>query len=118
MIARIWRGSTRATKAQEYVGYLEATGLKEFRQTPGNRGALVLHRIEGEAAEFLVVSFWEDFDAIRRFAGPHPEKAVYYPEDERYLLGKEPHVAHYEVAPASLLEMSRLRGPQEVGGRA
>ena len=45
-----------------------------------------------------MISFWEDFDAIRRFAGPHPEKAVYYPEDDRFLLGKEPNVAHYEVA--------------------
>jgi heme-degrading monooxygenase HmoA len=59
---------------------------------------MVLRRLEKETAEFLVLSFWEDFDAVRRFAGPQPEKAVYYPEDDRFLLGKEPSVTHYEVA--------------------
>ena len=42
---------------------------------------------------------WESWEAIRRFAGPEPEKAVYYPEDEGFLLEKEP-VFHYEVAVA------------------
>jgi len=97
MIARMWRGSTRAEHAQEYRACLERTGLAAFRATEGNRGALVLRRTDGETSEFVLVSFWEDFDAIRRFAGPEIEKAVYYPEDERFLLGKEPRVTHYEV---------------------
>ncbi len=98
MIGRIWHGITRAEQAKEYLSYIEETGLKEYRATRGNRGAWILRRIDGDAAEFLVVSFWEDFDAIRRFAGPEPEKAVYYPEDDRFLLGREPKVIHYEVA--------------------
>jgi heme-degrading monooxygenase HmoA len=118
MIARIWRGNTRAEKADEYAGYVEETGLKEYRETPGNRGALVLHRIEGDTAEFLVLSFWEDFDAIRRFAGPRPEKSVYYPEDDHFLLGKEPNVKHYEIAPGSLPEMRRLLQPERIARSA
>jgi hypothetical protein len=35
MIARIWRGATRAEDAEGYVGYLEGTGLKEYRETAG-----------------------------------------------------------------------------------
>jgi len=118
MIARIWRGYTRAEKADEYVGYVEETGLKEYRQTSGNRGALVLRRIEGDTAEFVVLSFWEDFDAIRRFAGPRPEKAVYYPEDDQFLLGKEPNVAHYDVAAGSLPEMLRPPRPEQIARSA
>jgi heme-degrading monooxygenase HmoA len=98
MIGRIWRGTTRAEDADTYLAYVEKTGLKDYRSTPGNRGMMVLRRLEKETAEFLVLSFWEDFDAVRRFAGPQPEKAVYYPEDDRFLLGKEPSVTHYEVA--------------------
>jgi heme-degrading monooxygenase HmoA len=101
MIGRIWRGNTRAEKADEYLDYLERTGLKDYRDTPGNRGVLVLRRTDSATAEFLLISFWEDFESIRRFAGPDPEKAVYYPEDEQFLLGKEPHVEHYEVAAGS-----------------
>jgi heme-degrading monooxygenase HmoA len=98
MIGRIWRGTTHSEDADTYLAYVEETGLKEYRSTPGNRGAMVLRRLEKETAEFLVISLWEDFDAIRRFAGPQPEKAVYYPEDDRFLLAKEPSVTHYEVA--------------------
>jgi len=98
MIARIWRGHTRASDAEAYTEFLERTGLADYRATPGNEGALILRRLENGAAEFVLISFWRDFDAIRRFAGPDPERAFYYPEDDRFLLGKEPHVTHYEVA--------------------
>ena len=98
MIARIWKGNTLTEKAAEYRTRLEGNWLEGFRRAPGNRGALVLQREDRGTAEFVVVSFWEDFDAIRRFAGPAPEKAVYDREDDRYLLGKEPEVVHYEIA--------------------
>ncbi len=97
MIARIWRGRTRAAEADAYVDYLLATGVKEYAAVPGNRGVRVLRRTEGEVAEFLVVSFWESMEAVRGFAGDEVERAVYYPEDDRFLLDGEPTVAHYEV---------------------
>ncbi len=98
MIARIWRGHTRAADAEAYTAFLERTGLADYRATPGNAGALVLRRLEKDTAEFVLVSFWRDFDSIGRFAGPDAERAFYYPEDDGFLLGKEPHVTHYEVA--------------------
>ena len=97
MIARVWRGQTLSSRAGEYARYLERTGLKDYRETAGNRGVLALRRVEGETAEFLLVSFWDSFDAIRRFAGPDAETAVYYPEDEAFLLEKERFVKHYEL---------------------
>jgi hypothetical protein len=36
-------------------------------------------------------------DAVRRFAGDDPERAVFYPEDDRYLVARDEHVTHYEV---------------------
>jgi heme-degrading monooxygenase HmoA len=100
MIARIWRGITAADQADEYVDYLRLTGLKEYRETAGNRGALVLRRVQGERCEIVLVSLWDSMDAVRRFAGKDPETAKYYPEDQRYLLDMEPHVRHYEVTDA------------------
>ena len=97
MIARIWRGHTREGDAEAYTKLIERTGLVEYRATPGNLGAAIFRRITNETAEFVVLSFWEDWDAIRKFAGPDVEKAHYYPEDDAFLLGKEPHVVHYEV---------------------
>jgi len=100
MIARMWRGRTPAEKAGAYHAYLRATGLKEYAETPGNRGVYVFRRTEGGVAEFLLVSLWESMDAVRAFAGDDPERAVYYPEDDDYLLEREPTVTHYEVLEA------------------
>jgi len=52
-----------------------------------------------DTVEYMLITLWENMDAIRRFAGPQPERAVYYPEDDRYFAESErrPFVEHYEV---------------------
>jgi heme-degrading monooxygenase HmoA len=97
MIARTWRGATKALDGEAYLEYLHRTGFAEYRKTPGNRGVLGLRRIVNDRAEFLLVSLWESEEAIRQFAGSDIEKAVFYPEDERFLVDRDNHVSHYEV---------------------
>jgi heme-degrading monooxygenase HmoA len=101
MIARTWRGVTRASDADRYADYVDATGMHAFAETPGNMGALLMRRpvdVNGSAGtEFLVISFWESMDAVKRFAGPEPSKAVFYPEDEAYLISRELSVDHFEI---------------------
>jgi heme-degrading monooxygenase HmoA len=97
MIVRMWRGRTRAERADEYFEYLKRTGVREYEATRGHRGVRVLRRVERGEAEFLVLSLWDSLDAIRRFAGEEFEKPVYYPEDEKFLLELEPRVSHYAV---------------------
>jgi heme-degrading monooxygenase HmoA len=48
-------------------------------------------------AEFFLVSLWESEESIRQFAGDDIEKAVFYPEDDRFLVERDNHVSHYEV---------------------
>jgi heme-degrading monooxygenase HmoA len=97
VIARVWHGRTLAGHADEYEQYVNKTGVTQQRRTPGNSGSMILRRQKGDEAEFLVVSFWESWDAVRAFAGERPEVAVYYPEDEKFLLEFEPEVRHYDV---------------------
>lgn len=97
MIARIWRGITLAEKADAYIARLNETGLKDYANTPGNRGVTVLRRVQGEHSEIVLISLWDSMDAVRAFAGENPERSVYYPEDENYLLEMEPLVRLYEV---------------------
>jgi heme-degrading monooxygenase HmoA len=97
MIARTWRGATKAEDADAYLEYLHQTGLAEYRKTEGNRGVLGLRRIVNDRAEFLLISLWDSKEAIRQFAGDDIEKAVFYPEDERFLVERDNHVSHYEV---------------------
>ena len=96
MIARIWHGITPASKADEYVEFLHQSGVRDYQATEGNRGVHLLRRIEGDQAHFLLLTFWDSVESIKRFAGEDYEKARYYPEDEGYLLEFEETVTHYE----------------------
>jgi heme-degrading monooxygenase HmoA len=98
MIARIWRGRVRTEDRAAYVEYIERTGLAEYRGTPGNEGAWMLARDQDDGTtEIVTFSFWASREAIRGFAGDDIERAVYYAEDDRYLLDHEPTVTHFEV---------------------
>ena len=97
MIARIWRGAVLNRYADEYVTYVHDTGIEHYRSTPGNLGAWILHRSSGDRTEILTFSLWEDMDAVKEFAGDEPSAAVYYPEDDRFLVERSATVDHYEV---------------------
>ena len=96
-IARIWRGRTLASKADEYAGYLDANGIAKIRATAGNRGVTVLRRTDGDKAEFVVISIWDSIDAVKNFAGADYQKTVILPRDREYLIEVEPEVLHYEM---------------------
>jgi antibiotic biosynthesis monooxygenase (ABM) superfamily enzyme len=97
LIARVWHGSTLAEDADAYAAYLEETGMKGARALPGNRGTLVLRRAHGDQAEFETILLFDSLEDIRAFAGDDPEAAVFFPEDDRYLVEREPTVRHFEV---------------------
>jgi len=102
LIARRWAGRVPATKADAYYKYLLRTGLADYQATPGNRGVLVERRIDGEVAEFVLTTLWDSIDSIKRFAGEDYQLARYYPEDDDYLLERQPHVTHAEVVMVAL----------------
>ena len=97
MIARQWVGETLEADANTYAKYLKETGVNEIRATQGNKGVWLLRRVRDGIAEFVVISMWDSLESIKAFAGNEYEKAVYYPEDEKYLQSLPPYVSHYEV---------------------
>lgn len=97
MISRKWHGRVPAAKGDAYHAYLLRTGLADYRATPGNVGVLVERWLDGDEAHFLLTTMWDSIDAIKRFAGDDYEVARYYPEDDEYLLEREPTVRHAEV---------------------
>jgi heme-degrading monooxygenase HmoA len=97
MIARRWHGRVPAVKAEEYLRLMEQVGLPDYRSTEGNCGAWCLHRREGDVVHVEMFTFWDDLEAIRRFAGDDLAKAKYYDFDPDFLLELEPEVTHFEV---------------------
>ena len=98
MILRMWRGWTRAEDTEAYAEYILGTGIAGYKATPGNRGAYIVSRPDGEGrTEFLTISYWDSLDSIVGFAGDAIEQAVFYPEDDRYLVDRETTVSHFTV---------------------
>lgn len=97
VVARIWHGRTRTSKADEYYEYLKEAGIKKIRAIAGNLGVQVLRRTDKDVTEFTVISYWESMDAIRKYAGADVEKTHNLPKDPEYLLELEPTVKHYNV---------------------
>ncbi|HEX3317444.1 MAG TPA: antibiotic biosynthesis monooxygenase [Solirubrobacteraceae bacterium] len=102
MIARIWKGAVRTADGDAYAEYIERTGVAGYEATPGNRGVWMLRRDVADKTEFVMFTLWESLDAVKGFAGDDYERAVYYPEDDRYLVERDLTTSHYEVVePAS-----------------
>ena len=98
MIFRMWHGRVPAGKAQAYRDFLNRRAIPDYQSIPGNISVYILERHEGGTMHFITLTFWQDLDSIRGFAGDDVEQAKYYPEDRDFLLEFEPRVVHYEVA--------------------
>ena len=101
MIARIWHGRTLTAKADEYQKYLNASGVERILKTDGNHGVEVLRKTDGPRTDFVVISYWESIDAVKRYAGADHQKAVILDRDREFLIEVEPNVMHYEVVRAA-----------------
>jgi len=78
--------------------YIQGTGIAQYRATPGNLEAHLLTRdLEDGRTEVVTLSFWTSLDAVRAFAGDDVSAAVFYPEDDRFLVGRERTVTHHQV---------------------
>jgi len=94
----MWRGWVRTEDRDVYVDYVEQTGMSEYRRTPGNRGAHMLTRdLDDGRTEIVTLSFWDSREVIAGFAGDDISRAVFYPEDDQYLVDRETTVTHFEV---------------------
>ena len=98
MIARIWHGTVARSDGDKYAQYMHHTGIAGYASTEGNRGVWMLRRDIDDQTEFVMFTLWDSMDAVKAFAGDRPEVAVYYPEDDRYLIERGEFVSHYEVA--------------------
>ena len=94
----MWRGWVATDRAAEYVTYIEETGMAAYRGTPGNVDAQMWTRDLGDGrTEVVTLSWWESIEVIQGFAGSDISRAVFYPEDDEFLIGREDTVAHYTV---------------------
>ncbi len=97
MIVRMWHGIVDTAKADEYGEFMKQRAAPDYGSVDGLKKLLFLRKNEAEIVHFLLVTHWDSMESVKKFAGEHPEKAKYYPEDDEFLLEKEETSALYEV---------------------
>jgi heme-degrading monooxygenase HmoA len=97
MIIREWRGRALRSREGAYLDHFNNTVLPHLKTVPGFIGAHLCCRRKDDLLEFVVLTRWESFDAIRAFAGPHYERAVVEPAAAAALTDYDHLVHHYEI---------------------
>lgn len=97
MIARIWHGATSLEHYEDYTEFMKSRAIPDYKKTKGFKKLTFLRNIKGNVGHFTLITFWENLEVIKNFAGDDFEKAKYYPEDKSYLIEFEENVVHHEV---------------------
>ena len=97
MIARTWKGAVRREDGDEYTEYMRKTGMLGYTQTPGNLATLMLRRDVGDRCGFLMFTLWKSIESVEAFAGEDPEKAIFYPKDDAFLIERDLTSSHWTV---------------------
>lgn len=78
MVTRMWHGRVASSKAETYREFLIARAIPDYRSIPGNLSVYILEQSERDVVHFVTLTFWEDIEAVRAFAGPDETQAKYY----------------------------------------
>lgn len=96
-VARMWKGASTPENAAKYSQHLIEKVFPELRAIEGYRGLCLLRRNSADGVEFVVVTFWDSMEAVRRFAGPEQQRAVVAQEARAVLASFDDFVTHFEV---------------------
>jgi|SRR5271156_1258498 len=97
MIARHWRGWTEPQDADAYESLLKHKVLPSLKEIEGYEGGYILRNTGPQEVEFVVINFFDSLEAVKRFAGPNYNVAVFEPEARMLLKKIEALATHYEV---------------------
>ena len=96
-VLRVWKARSTPEKVALYERHLTDTVLPGLRAIAGFRGACLLKRPANGSVEVEVHTVWESMDAVRKFAGDDPSRAVVESEARAGLTGFDNTVTHFEI---------------------
>jgi heme-degrading monooxygenase HmoA len=83
--ARIWRGRTVKSKADEYQRYLLQNGIAPL-EAKGAVGVQMLREDRDDETEFMTISYWESIEAMTGGSGGDPYQAHHLDRDAEFLI--------------------------------
>lgn len=97
MILRAWKGVAKFDQAEHYAQHLKTVTFPGVSKISGFvRGTVTRRKVEA-GIEYLVVTEWENEDAIRQFAGDDVELAVVPGAIQAMMESFDHYAIHYEI---------------------
>jgi hypothetical protein len=97
MIGRLWHRWTKRENGDRYEEFVRSKVLPSYYKILGYKGAYFF-RLEGQdKTEFVALTFFENMQAVRRFAGEDYEAAVVPPEGRKLLSRFDQKSRHYKI---------------------
>ena len=97
MIARHWKGLVKKDRAADYISHLKNDTFEKLSHINGFVRASILSRNTETGVEFLIITEWNDIEAIKHFAGETYELAVVPKIAREMMVSYDPLVSHYEI---------------------
>jgi len=97
MIERHWKGIAKREMAKDYIIHLKNDTFKRLTTIRGFISAKILKREVAQGIEFLIVTKWQNVDAIRGFAGANIDIAVVPDHVQELMITYDKTVQHYGV---------------------
>ena len=98
MIQRHWKGIAKPGEAGNYEKHLLEDTFPQLSAIKGFVKASILKREVENGTEFLIVTVWEDMQAIKQFAGEDASVAVVPSNVREMMVAYDASVLHYETA--------------------
>jgi heme-degrading monooxygenase HmoA len=97
MISRIWHGFTAAENADQYEMMLRKDVLPGIGRVTGYQGAQLMRKNYNTETEFITITFFDNLDSVKAFAGEDYTKAVIHAEAGKLLTHFDERSKHYEL---------------------
>ena len=97
MLERHWKGVTFKDRADDYVHHLESETFQKLKDIPGFKSASILTRNMNDGIEFLIITRWENIQAIKKFSGEDYELAVVPDVVKEMMVRYDERAVHYTV---------------------
>jgi len=97
MISRHWTGVVKKERANDYILHLQNDTFKKIKILPGFISANILKRELEDGIEFLIITTWENIEAIKQFAGENYQVAVVPQIAKEMMIRFDSEAKHYEI---------------------
>jgi heme-degrading monooxygenase HmoA len=97
MIARHWHCVVNASDEDAFEQFLHKTAIPKYVNNPGFMDYNIIKKYDVDVVHFNIISYWQNFDYIKQFAGTQIEKAKQFEEYDQFVIDYAKKVKHYEV---------------------